>query len=146
MSTFPEKIHGKFSEKFQLSPLGRKRRNVQAEYCVIKGTVAREGKTSMVVYWKEQKRKRRKRTAHSFNNFPPPLLQLLKYNKKCGSLEKKDRNCHVVTDSCWSILPCLLLADGLISRIFHHTQPIGKFPERVSFYIWVFFSVFPVLF
>jgi hypothetical protein len=57
--------------KFQLSPLGRKRRNVQAEYCVIKGTVAREGKTSMVVYWKEQKRKRRKRTAHSFNNTPP---------------------------------------------------------------------------
>jgi hypothetical protein len=40
-----------------------------------------------------------------------------------------DGNCRAFANSRWAILPYLLLADSLISRIFHHTQPTGTFPS-----------------
>jgi hypothetical protein len=51
-----------------------------------------------------------------------------------------DRNCHVLADSCRAILPFLLLGDGLISQLFHNTQPIATFAQLVS----VLFRHFPV--
>ncbi len=43
--------------------------------------------------------------------FPvPPTLN--KYEQKMGTTEKRDGNCHVLANSSWAILSCLLLADS----------------------------------
>jgi hypothetical protein len=68
---FQEKFIENSRKNFSFLHLGEREEMFQAAYCVIKGTVARKGKTSMVENWKEQKRKRKKKTAHSFYNFPP---------------------------------------------------------------------------
>jgi hypothetical protein len=50
--------------------------------------------------------------------------------------------CNVFAISHWLVLPCLLCADSLISRIFQTFQPIGTFAQRVS----VLFRHFPAAF
>jgi hypothetical protein len=49
-----------------------------------------------------------------------------------GDSEKRWKFQGFFAAGCRSILHCLLLADRLISQIFHHTQPIGTFAQRVS--------------
>jgi hypothetical protein len=47
-------------------------------------------------------------------------------------LEKRDGTSHIFTNNCRTILPCLRLADCLISRVSHQTQPPGTFTRLVS--------------
>jgi hypothetical protein len=54
------------------------------------------------------------------------------YKKKYSASEEMDENCHIFANIHWAILPSLLLAHGLISWIFNHTQPMGTFAQRVS--------------
>jgi hypothetical protein len=53
------------------------------------------------------------------------------FKQKSGASEKE---IYIFGDRRWPILPCLLLADGLISQIqiFDHTQPIETFAQLVS--------------
>jgi hypothetical protein len=62
-----------------------------------------------------------------------------------GSLdhsEKKDGNRQFFADSRWAVLPCLLLAGGLITLIFRHAQPLGTFALWVSVSIGHFPAAF----
>jgi hypothetical protein len=48
------------------------------------------------------------------------------------ALQKKEIEIATFLDSYWEILLCLLLADGLVSRIFYHTKPIETFAQLGS--------------
>jgi hypothetical protein len=45
-----------------------------------------------------------------------------------------DGNCHFFANRRWSVLPCLLVTDGLIYQIFHHIQSKGRFAQRLLFF------------
>jgi hypothetical protein len=55
------------------------------------------------------KSKNSRRTAEVFLQFSTAPSTFNRYKQKCGTLEKKDRNCFVFADSRWAILPQLLL-------------------------------------
>jgi hypothetical protein len=68
-----------------------------------------------------------------FFNFP---LQFKKdINRIQGFRENWLKLLFFFAESRLAILPRLLLADGLISQIFHRTQQIGTFPQ---FYLGIF--------
>jgi hypothetical protein len=68
-----------------------------------------------------------KNNFHCFNDFINKNRNAVLHRKLMG-------NCRDFSNRYWPILPCLLLADGLIPQIFHHTQPIGTFAQRISGY------------
>jgi hypothetical protein len=54
-------------------------------------------------------------------------------NKQKSSVSQKMKvNYHIFAVSHWTIRPSLLLADGLISQICHHTRLIGTFAQWLS--------------
>ncbi len=113
--------------------------------------------------WKDQTKEKDCWGFLKFSTSPPIFY---KYKQECGISVKSEGNCHVIANNYWSILPCLLLADSLISQIPHHTQPIGAFiqlgtvlsghflvallyplriSQRPSNNLWAFPRGFPIL-
>jgi hypothetical protein len=65
------------------------------------------------------KSKNRRRTArHFLKKFStvPSTFNKCKQNRSAS--EKRDGHCHIFANSCWAILPPLLLADGWYFGIF----------------------------
>jgi hypothetical protein len=75
-----------------------------------------------------------------FLNFP--LLLFNKYKQECGAAEKRVGNYYIFVGSRCTILPCLLLVDGLIAKIF--IAPSQQ--EHLSIRYHLLVGQFPVAF
>ncbi len=85
------------------------------------------------------KKKTRRKLCQGFLLFSIAPLTFNKHKQKFGTSEERNLNCQVFSDSCWTTLPGLLLDDGLISWIFHHTQPKGTFSQLIYCFICICF-------